>query len=669
VRLFRLLGLLAVVAAAYFAGYLLQQRSLSRFFPSWLLIQAPALYAFARWLPADLMTLAFWLSGAAALGFGLLAPPWSLAERRQLTARTAIRPGRRRIALFFRLLGVLAVASASIYLFVSGPDDWPVQMVWAGGLFLYLLGAIVVATPRHPPLEDAARRPSRSHWLFFLLLLGGSGLLLLWGWRSAPFALDRTLAVWGIQAQRLSQQAGSALFTVTDSTSPSTSPMLASAWALAIWLGGDPLLSLRAIGLVSGLLAVSALWLLGGELFRRPLRLGPYEEVIEDEGRSLALLAAALFATSPLLLHFGQLPVFLEPVTWGLLGLWALLCGLRSGDRLATSMSGILCGLAALLYPSGLVFPLVALCWWVGVWLLQPGWLHPPAAKGRRRLLSLYWLGGLFVTIAPQVAAWVKAPDGFLARWVGGPLPGLSEFLALLNLDVYRGSLLNYPAHGLSNVIAPLLILVVGNLLLNLDRLVGWALFTWIIVAVVIGSLLAPEPHFWPALLPLVPALALALAFTLDRLRIALLETVGASLTQATTYLLIGLVVWLGLLGWLDYRQFVQMSVNPAVQTALALREVGPEQAAVLVLGVHREEVNWESPVIQLLAPAFRHPTLRLSLTPGDWSTTLPAQSTVLMLPEDRGLLSDLQTRYPGGRIYIRRDERANPVLYGYQIP
>nr|HMN29506.1 hypothetical protein [Caldilineaceae bacterium] len=352
--------------------------------------------------------------------------------------------------------------------------------------------------------------------------------------------------------------------------------LLVAPWALALLVSRDALDSMHLIGLMSGLLTLVGVWLLGAELFRRTPENGPFDELSVDDGQSLGLLTAALVATSPLFLHFSRAPIFLEPVAWGVFGLWSLVRGLRTGDQLVMGLSGLLCGLAALLYPSGLAFPLVALCWWVGVWLLQPGWLRParPASSHTRRTgwLGLLWLSGLAVMLAPQLAAWVDRPALVLNQFAGAPLPRGDALLALFHLEPYRGPALLYPAYGFSVVVTPLLILALGNLLLNLDRLVGWAIFTWVLVALVVGSSLSPGPQSWPALLPLLPALALAIAFTLDRIRATLLATAGPAFARASTYLLIGLVVWLGLLGWIEFRQFARSNLQPAIASALELR-------------------------------------------------------------------------------------------------
>jgi hypothetical protein len=265
------------------------------------------------------------------------------------------------------------------------------------------------------------------------------------------------------------------------------------------------------------------------------------------------------------------------------------------------------------------------------------------------------------------VVLWVQTPSAFVSRFEGFFLPDPSDLLALLGLDLYRGEPLAFPSVGLLGLLAPILILALGNLLLNLDRLPGWALFTWTLSAVALGSALAPQPQFWPAFLPLLPALALTLAFALDRLRAALLTTVGSWLGQATTYLALGLVIWVALLGWVADQEFLQANGDPVTATGLLLHSLPPNRTAVLVLGQRRESVNPQTPVLQLLGqPAL---ATHQTLLPESWPATLPQQSSVVIQPEDQALVDEVQSRYPGGQLVIQRDRRGNPLLFIYRLP
>jgi hypothetical protein len=294
------------------------------------------------------------------------------------------------------------------------------------------------------------------------------------------------------------------------------------------------------------------------------------------------------------------------------------------------------------------------------------GWLHARSTPNRRWLLPT-WLGGLATAILPQLVLWVQAPRAFTGRFPGLLLPNLGDLLVLVNLDAYRGEPLAFPSTGVALFLAPVLILALGNLLLNLDRLTGWALFTWSLVALILGNGLAPQPHFWPVFLPLLPALALTLAFTLDRIRAALLITAGTWTTQATTYLAMGLVIWVVVLGWIEDQEYLQATGDPITATAVLLASLPAERTPILVLGERRAAINWETPLVQLITR--RPPTAQQTLTPAAWPETLPARSTLVLQPEDQALLAEVQTRYPGGQLTIRRDRLSNPLLFVYELP
>ena len=69
---------------------------------------------------------------------------------------------------------------------------------------------------------------------------------------------------------------------------------------------------------------------------------------------------------------------------------------------------------------------------------------------------------------------------------------------------------LGYSGPFVINLLAPIFVVSIGALLLNLDRLVGWCLLTWIGAVVLFSSLANPTTPDWPTLLPLLPAAGLA---------------------------------------------------------------------------------------------------------------------------------------------------------------
>src|SRR5690606_17318002 len=108
------------------------------------------LYGLARWLPEDLLTLAWWLSVLAAIIFGLVAPSWPLRPhpvRRRTDAARPVKRTRTHIARWFLLVALLAAVANLVYLAATGNEQFAVRLVWVGGLFLWLWGCAWLNPP------------------------------------------------------------------------------------------------------------------------------------------------------------------------------------------------------------------------------------------------------------------------------------------------------------------------------------------------------------------------------------------------------------------------------------------------------------------------------------------------------------------------------------------
>jgi hypothetical protein len=670
VRLVRFVCLAAALAAVYVGGHIFQQHNLRDFFPTFILDAAPALYDLIRWLPEDLLTLAWWLSVLAAIFFGLVAPSWPLEEHASWPTVSPAKTARRfrlRSARLLLIFALVAAAGNLIYLMMTGNESLPVRLVWVASIFLWLVGCARL-NPPVPPSEtrmnhnEAAQPAPLRPWGGLLLILACAGLVFGWQIVTLPALMTEETAQYGLQA--LAAARGEEVHLFINSRS-AISPLGVMPAALAIRILGDPLLGLQIAGLIASLLTVLATWLVGSELFRRPIAVGLAGEPSLDAGEWAALLAAGLVTASTIMIHFSRIPFYLEPVAWGCLGLWAWLRGLRMGNLLALGLSGVLCGWAALLYQNGMLFCILIMLWWLGVWLLQPSWLRRPYASGR--LFILVWLGGLLVTLAPLVGAWLRTPGLWLERWQGSAFSNFPGIVTIFNLDPDLSSYFGYPGDGVEPLLAPLLILAAGALLLNLDRMVGWCLMTWCFGALLFAALLSSHAPFWPVLLPVLPALALILAFTLDRVRTTLLETAGVWIVQATTYLAASLVIWAGLSGWTHYLDFVQKTNDAGSYTSRVIQRLDPQQPVAIVLGQQRDHINPETPLLHLANARRRTPLA--AITAEEWPTGLAPGAILLLQPEDQALLPALAQRYPGGVVTITRDHHANPVVYLYHAP
>ncbi|HML24879.1 MAG TPA: glycosyltransferase family 39 protein, partial [Aggregatilinea sp.] len=145
-----------------------------------------------------------------------------------------------------------------------------------------------------------------------------------------------------------------------------SSPYLYSYWqAGAVEALGRTLTGLRAVSAIFGALAIPALYLLARTLF----------------DRRTALVSILILATFPPHLQFSRLGmnIVADPV-FGTLALAFLARGLRGGSRLDWAAGGVMLGLTQYFYEAGrLLFPLLALGWLAGGWLV---WRPRPALRG-----------------------------------------------------------------------------------------------------------------------------------------------------------------------------------------------------------------------------------------------------------------------------------------------
>jgi len=470
VKIFRFFCLLIIVTIAYCGQYIFEYRSLIDLFPQMLLDRVPDLYRVAYWLPADLLNLALWMSALACTGFGMLASPWAGdLELEQPSVQSWWRnlPAiRLQAASLCILLASLGATYTTWHLYQDWPETFAMQSCWLLSLLLYCIGCwLITGSQTSSPVAPNITLPTspRGSWPMLLLVLAGAGILLGRELLDLPVQVNSQVAQLGLQAydiyHSITQNLGyistlnpalyalftNDFFTISlFSTGDTGLPRLAYLpTALAVGWSNDMLLGTRAIGLLMGLFTVFATWLLGTELFRRTPFLGKYGEIIEDDGRWPALLAAIIVAICTSTIHFSRLPLYLEPVVSGLFSLWALLYGLRTGRTFLLALS--------------------------------------------------LWLGGLGVMLAPLIGHWLRYPDQWL-RYLH--TTSLIDTIPQLPLDTYWftnlwqtllafnlypdsstlfGSL--YPL--LDYRLAPLLVLAFGAILLNMDRLPGWFLLTW----------------------------------------------------------------------------------------------------------------------------------------------------------------------------------------------
>lgn len=627
-------------------------------FASELVQQTPWLARLPIWRAQNLTDVAVWAALTAGLVFGLAAPGWPAWQRTSRNIPAA--NGDAGVLPPWLAAAAVGMAAAVAFVLAAGaPEAAWMHWVWLGSAVVLLTAAAWATIPGH------ASRPrttlSGQGWMLLLVaLLLFTALMVGWGGTALPEAVDRTTARNGLAAATLLTDPAASYF----AASRVGMPGLAHApLALLIWITQDALLAVHLLAGVAALLLVGGVWLLASELFRRP----------DESPGALALVAAGLTAVSVPLLHFGRTAPGLLGVSAAVVAGWLLLRGVRRDNALAFVASGMLAGMAALLDRSSLVTPLLFGIWWLGIAVLRSSYL----AQARWGQIW-WWLAGLLVVTTPVLGVWMHDPVTFAAYARGLHLT-VDSPLALPMIDAWANLRNNFlglvllpdrgpasvPDHFVHSLAAPFVWLGIGALLVNLDRFVGWALASWLIIPLLFASGAAIVAPDWSPLALLLPGISLTLAFVLDRFFAAWRTPATDWRTAPAAYLLTGLLVAIGFNSAVAYYSFAAANGDTASHVGRTARTVTPK-AAVLVVSPGLDLAGEANEVERFLALPNAPP---LSFAVDAMPPALPPGSHLLLMPGDHAALDAMRTRYPGGEMTVERDLHANPRLIVYRIP
>jgi hypothetical protein len=228
-------------------------------------------------------------------------------------------------------------------------------------------------------------------------------------------------------------------------------------------------------------------------------------------------------------------------------------------------------------------------------------------------------------------------------------------------------SAFGYGGHLVHSVVAPLFILGTGALLLNLDRLIGWCLLTWLGCTLLLASALSPVAPYWPLLLPLLPVAGITIVFALDRMAALWAQASHEAGSTAAASLAAGLLIAVIVLSWISYYEFASIEGDLASYTGRALSTLSPSAVAVLVSSTTDTAVRLDDPVLQFVAGSRVNQALSVGVDA--LPATLPPSSRVIIQGSDTAALSAARARYPRATLAVERDLQANPRLFVLQLP
>jgi 4-amino-4-deoxy-L-arabinose transferase-like glycosyltransferase len=235
-----------------------------------------------------------------------------------------------------------------------------------------------------------------------------------------------------------------------------------------------------------------------------------------------AAVTAALFMAIPLQLHFDRLAMcnVMTTATW-VLALW---CIVRFPQRLEAALAaGMLLALGWYGYQSSRITPLIAAAG------LLPLLVQASTRRSAMRLAA-YGGAGFAVVIAPLAYGFYREPDMLFGRagstsWLKQSADLWSVLAAHLRATTWASLGLQFDASGgffpFDVPLIPIGLMGLAGIGLWACRspALRWCLATWIALVLVGNLLRAQFPVYAPVLVCMVPALALAVAYSVRWLR------------------------------------------------------------------------------------------------------------------------------------------------------
>jgi 4-amino-4-deoxy-L-arabinose transferase-like glycosyltransferase len=567
--LVRLLGVSLALALAYAGQYLLSQPD------HW-----SPLLALLPVASYGQPTLAIGLLLAGALLFAVAAPALDAGQAAPPAAKNPSpfddHPTRWSRPLFLAALLSYALC-AGLYL-LEGESGW-VRGLWLAGIALLVASQTPWGAARRLP--GRWRQEWRSYALPSLLMLAAA-FLRLFRLDTLPQDLHGDMASHGLQALALLHGQVPGVVVLGWADIPMTGFLPA---ALMMRLSGDT--GTLGLGLASALGGVLSVW-------------GLYVWLNETLGRRVALIGAALLAVSYTHIHFSRIAEYMDPMPFAIWALAMLAIGLRRRQSLPFVLSGLFLAGASLMYYSGRVTLVI-----VALFLLYLLLVERRLLWANRR--GLLWLAlGAVIALGPMLLLILLEPAGWLQRsrevWVFNP-PVLEhsrhkygvETVGQIMAEQARRSLLMFnlsidssTQFGLARplvdpITGPLVVLGAAYALAHLRRWAVGLLAIAFWTVVVVGSILTDNPPFWPRLVfVLAPAMGLA-ALAVERSWRALTDALGEETSRIATIVVVGGLLYVGLLNWTIYYQAAVNNGRPRALVGRLAASLPPDAPICIV--------------------------------------------------------------------------------------
>ncbi|MDJ0753255.1 MAG: glycosyltransferase family 39 protein [Ardenticatenaceae bacterium] len=580
-------------------------------------------------------------------------------------------------------IGLMALLLSSLaYTLVRTPGQerpWLAVGTWVLGI----VAAFVAIAPQVLQVESWPSRltlklpGNRRTWLVGSSLFVVALLIRTFALTSHPFILSGTEAALGNDAWRLISGFWKNPFGTITLSNPSL-PLYPLGVSLIVF--GKTVLGIRALSAVAGATTVLATYLIGRRLYSETIGLG----------------AAVILLGMHTHIHYSRLgltniwdPLFMVVGV----GLFALAWG--RGRRLEWILAGFIWGFSAYLFTVSRFLPLVIglslgfllffdRSGWRknGRYLLSAGFLALvialPLVQHYRTVEGVFW--ERYNQYGVQPVNWIEQQALQTNRttnavWVDHLTQSLTAFNGAVDTSLYYN-----PERGLTGFAIGLLFAVGIILAAGYGGQLRYLLLiVWVGVTIYVAGILmiqSPASHRY---LIATPAVALLAALPLSMLISQIRKILPAG--EQRYFPLVHLVLVLGLATaailpdltfyFVEYRQNGRFAdpnteVGQLIGETLAPLPVG---TTIYLFGAPRMFTDF--PNITYLAGQFipRQSIIDVG-SPADLPENLQAERSVwIVLPENEGVLAELENRYPGGTLTAVDGRYATPLFYVYGFP
>jgi 4-amino-4-deoxy-L-arabinose transferase-like glycosyltransferase len=542
---------------------------------------------------------------------------------------------------FYLSLGIIAVYFASILVFLTSGENMLVRILWGMGLVGFTLLQIV-NWDIHPEGEESPRF-KWWNWLALALILAAGFWLRFYQLSTLPDDFHGDMASYGLTARSYLLGAEKNIFGYGFYHIPIMG-FLPEILTMAVF--GNDIFGLQMSSVLAGMSSLLAIYLLTWRLF---------------DNHRLAALATILTAINVPHIHFSRIAAYMDPWLFGGLALFLFVDGLKARRTSSFGLAGAFLGLGLQMYFSGRVLVFIIALFLVYAFFFQRLWI----IQNKRGLVLM--TAGILLAMGPGLFSHLMNWDFFISRsrevyiFSQQPLAHLLNkystgsaltvlltqiklSLLMFNHTTDSSTQFGFPHPIFASLVSPLLWSGVGVALRRWKQPGMTLSLIWLIVITILGSILTIDAPFWPRLVGIVPAAALLIALALEEI----LELVRKTLGPQTAILsLVLTVVFLAVVGYLNWGQYYQYAKDNASPTAVTGRYIGALPSNVTACGI----LDIPLSVRETAFLAWPHRLVDIPPTAPDSELDKCIGTSIVwaISPNNIGRLDAIRARWPNG--------------------